>query len=151
LFDYQVVVKMKKNKLAPVVAFDLTVIGLMCPLPEYKLAWYINRSTIVHFTKQEDLQVDLKGNAELVISNLKYETEHITVRLLNNRLVENGAGGRVYLVNDLDQFQYIVTLDDKYDTFDVRNFLDELRSIDPIQYAAAIDITKLKDKENLIL
>ncbi|MEM8894637.1 MAG: IPExxxVDY family protein [Bacteroidota bacterium] len=142
---------MKKTKLASEFAFDLTVIGLMCALPEYKLAWYVNGFTKAHLIKQEDLKVDLKRNAELLISNLLYETDHITVRLLNNRLVGEALSGRVYLVNDLDQFQYIITVDDKYDTFDLQNFLDELRSVDPIQYVTIIDITKLKDKENLIL
>ena len=142
---------MKKTKLESDFAFDLTVIGLMCALPEYKLAWYLNEYTQAHLIKQEDLKVDLKRNAELLISNLMHETDYITIRLLNNRLVGEASGGRVYLVNDLDQFQYIITVDDKYDTFDLQKFLGELRAIDAIQYCTTIDITKLKDKENLIL
>lgn len=142
---------MKKTRLTSSFDYDLGLIGLICPLPEYKVAWWINRQTEAHFIKQDDLEIELKGQAKLTISNFAYETEHIVMRLLNNRLVGEKEGSRVYLINDLDQFQFLITLDDKYDTFDVRNFLGYLKEVDAIQYATLIDMNKIKDKENLIL
>lgn len=142
---------MKKNKLASSFAYDLGLIGVISSLPEYKVAWWINQKTQLHLIKQDDIEIELKGQSVLTISNFVFETEHVVIRLLNNRLVLDKIGSRVYLVNDLDQFQYLITIDDKYDTFDQQNFMGELKNIAAIQYSTYIDIKKLKDKENLIL
>ncbi|MEQ9298887.1 MAG: IPExxxVDY family protein [Cyclobacteriaceae bacterium] len=142
---------MKKNKLAASFAYDLGLIGVICSLPEYKVVWWINQQTQLHLVKQDDIEIELKGQSVLTISNFFFETDHVTIRLLSNRLVGDKTGSRVYLVNDLDQFQYLITIDDKYDTFDLQNFMGELKNIETIQYSTSIDIKKLKDKENLIL
>lgn len=142
---------MKKSKLTSSFDFNIGLIGLICPLPEYKVAWWINQQSNVHLIKDEDLEIELKGRSMLTISNFIYETEHVVIRLLNNRLVGEKLGSKVYLVNDLDQFQYLITVEDKYDTFDTLNFLSKIKDIEVIQYTTQIDINKLKDRENLIL
>jgi len=142
---------MKKNKLASPFAYDLGLIGMICPIPEYKVAWWVNQHTQLHLIKGVDIEIELKDKTILTISNFTFETEHVVVRLLNNRLVGDRQRARVFLVNDLDQFQYLITVDDKNDTFDLQNFVGALKSIAAIQYSTQIDIKKLKDKENLIL
>lgn len=142
---------MKKQKLSADFEFNLEVIGVVAPVREYKLAWLLNEHLDVNFIKQDDLTIELKGNNSITISNFLFENDLTIFRLLKNRLTEMSHSNKSHLINSINQFDYLITVDDQSDNFDAEKFKNAINAISEVHYATRIDTTNLKEKENLII
>lgn len=138
---------MKKTKLSSVPSFDMLLFGITSQAKEYKLAWWINRELGIKLVKKDDLEIEIKEIGKIAISNFTFDTEHCIFRLLKNKL-ENDSGG--YLLKELQRFDFLLTIDNKSDTFDLNGIGNKLKNIPEILYSQSIIVDNLKDKENLI-
>ena len=144
------VVSLKKNKLKIQVGFDFDLIGVTSAVKEYKLAWILNQCDSCDFVKSADIQIDFINLKNITISNFSFETEHTRVHLLKNRLVFNNAMSDQYLIPELKRFDYFVKIDGVSELFKTNAILATLKNASEVQYAATLDPSTLKQKENLI-
>jgi hypothetical protein len=141
---------MKKNKLEKIDGFNLVVFGICTFAKEYKLAWHINKNINIKLKKEEDYLLEIKDSGAMLISNFKFELEHCIFRLLKNKLVQGSSENNVFLIKDLKQFDFLLTIANKSDTFNPLLVGASLRDISEIILIQSVDTIKLKEKENLI-
>lgn len=139
---------MKKSRLLIDYEFDFTILALLSPMREYKLAWYINQLLHIRLVKDKDIQLNFTNQPNLCISNYIFATEHSTLRLLKNRSVGEDEQG--FLLPELKQFDYLIMLQGEGDFFDKDALPAVLQKIPTVEYVKPIEVYDLKSKENLI-
>ena len=141
---------MKKKKLEANIDFDFTVIGLISPLKEYKLAWYLNAALGIQLIKENDIEIEFLKNQNLLISNYFYETEHSYIRILKNKSISEFDDKPAYLIPELNKFDFIMLAQGFEDTYTTAEMKDIIGNIPRVQYVQTFSIDTLKSKENLI-
>jgi len=142
--------KMKKRKLEAEINYDFSLFGIISPLKEYKLAWFLNNELDVHLDKAKDIEIVFLKNQNLIISNFQYETEHSKIRLLKNKSVDQFADNSAFLLPELHRFDYLIIVEGFDGTYSNKNLKEKLSSIPQVQFVQSFPIDSLKSKENLI-
>lgn len=141
---------MAKNKLIIEYEYDFDLYGIISTAKAYKLAWLINQQLDLHLIKEEDINFSFLNEEKLVISNYLYMTEHSNFRLLKNRSEENIPDKMSYLIPELNKFDYFIMKNGIINDYTNSELLSHLQKIKEIQYIVALDINKIKSRENLI-
>ncbi len=141
---------MKKTKLQIEYDYDFFLLGIVSTVKEYKLAWHLNNALGVDLRKQDDIIIPKMDTNNLIISNLIFQTEHCTIRLIGNRSVGESSDTKSNLLPELQNFTHFFVLQDEGDAFDRTALMEKLKTIDVIDYVVAIAPEKLKNKDNLI-
>lgn len=141
---------MKKNKLESGYEVDFELIGLVCNKKEYKLAWHLNQSLNINLIKQEDIKIEFSNSTSILISNYKYETEFVTIELLQNKLISSGGMKNQLLLPELKQFDYLIKIKDATDELTPENVNVIIKEIPVIEYSLRLNFDSLKSKENLL-
>lgn len=141
---------MKKNKLDGGYSIDFELFGLVCNKKEYKLAWYLNQALKISLTKQDDIKIEYADNTSILISHYLYETDYLTIELLQNRLVGGRSGKNQLLMPELKQFDYLLKFKDDTDELTSENVNAIIKEITIIDYAVRLNFDTLKSKENLL-
>ena len=139
---------MKKSRLLIDYEYDFTLMALLSPLREYKLAWYMNQLLHIRLVKEKDIQLNFTNQPNLCISNYIFATEHTVLRLLKNRSVGDEEQG--FLLPELKQFDYLIMLQGEGDFFDETDLPAVLQKIPTVEFVKPVDVNNLKSKENLI-
>ncbi|AHM59028.1 hypothetical protein D770_03805 [Flammeovirgaceae bacterium 311] len=139
---------MKRSRLLVDYEFDFTLMALLSPLREYKLAWYINQLLHIRLVKEKDIQLNFTNQPNLCISNYIFATEHSILRLLKNRSVGDEEQG--FLLPELKQFDYLIMLQGEGDFFDKEELPAVLKNIPTVEFVKPVEVNDLKSKENLI-
>ena len=139
-----------KAKLDSDYNYDFQLLGLVSSVKEYVLAWHFNQSSILHFAKAPDIQIEFKQNARILISNFLFESEFVHVLLLRNRLVSSNTKLNRYLLPELQNFDYLIKFQSEVDEPNVQDVLELARAISVVQYVTKIEIDQIKSKENLL-
>ncbi|MFY0598024.1 MAG: IPExxxVDY family protein [Cyclobacteriaceae bacterium] len=129
---------------------DFELIGIVSSMKEYKLAWHLNELGIFHLIKADDIKIEFSEKKVVRISNLAEETDFTSVHLLRNKIVGPGPMGMQYLLSDLQRFDYFIKLKNSIEEKWSSKIMAELRKCQAIDYAVAIDVEKVKTKDNLI-
>ncbi len=66
---------------------DYYLYGLQTTVPEYKLAWELNRALGIRLKKAPDWPLDGSAETPLFVSNFIFTDTHRTFRLLKNRVI----------------------------------------------------------------
>ncbi|MBR06431.1 MAG: hypothetical protein CMP48_02000 [Rickettsiales bacterium] len=140
----------KKNRLTSDYPFDFELIGIVSSVKEYKLAWHLNQLTEFHLVKSDDIKIEFSDNKLIRVSNLKDENEFRTAYLLKNKLVTSNSSVNQYLLNELQQFDYLFKLNSQTEENWATQINNKLKSIDIIDYSLVVDIEKIKMKDNLL-
>jgi len=141
---------MKRKKLEADIDFDFTVIGLICPLKEYKLAWYLNTALDIQLIKESDIEIEFLKKQNLLISNYFHQTEHSYFRILKNKSINEFEEKPAYLIPELNKFDFIILAQGFEDSYSLVELKDVIGNIPKIQYVQTFPIDSLKSKENLI-
>lgn len=139
---------MKRSRLLIDYEYDFTLLALVSPMREYKLAWYINQLLHIRLVKEKDIEFAFTNQPHLCISNYTFATEHSVLRLLRNRSVREEE--QAFLLPELKQFDYLIVLQGGGDFFDKINLTEVLQQIPTVDYVKPVDVNTLKSKENLI-
>ena len=140
---------MKKNKLIANVDFDFTLLAISSLLKEYKLAWILNQCLSIHLVKQPDEIFHFVGNEQLCISYYRYQTIHSSIRLIFNRSRED-TRNRQFLLPELKQFDYLMTVDGFDDSFQIEEVREKIKQIKGVQMVNLVEVDQLKSRDNLI-
>ena len=141
---------MKKNRLDEGYAINFELVGLVCNKKEYKLAWHLNQALKISLAKQDDIKIEYADNTSILISNYRYETEYLSIELLQNRLVGGRSGQNQLLMPELKQFDYLLKFKDDTDELTSENVNAIIKEIMIIEYAVRLNFDHLKSKENLL-
>lgn len=139
---------MKKSRLLVDYEYDFTLMAILSPMREYKLAWHINQHLHIRLVKEKDVELNFTNQPNLCISNYIFATEHSVFRLLKNRSVGEEEQG--FLLPELKQFDYLIMLQGEGDFFDKDALPAMLQKIPTVEFVKPIDVNNLKSKENLI-
>jgi hypothetical protein len=140
--------KMKKKRLDIDYSFDFELIGIISPLPGYKLAWEINNRLEMKLIKADDLKITLKHNNVSFFSHFSYDVEGLVLKLFRNKPSEQDMD-KGTLVPEYAHFDFILMVqsDDK----GKGNRLQEvLRAIPSVELVAFIPLGALKSKDHFI-
>ena len=100
--------------------------------------------------KNDDININFLNNKNLIISNFLFEKEESILRLLKNKSVGMPATSNLFLVPELKQFDYLLTIGGFEQTFKPENVVARLGQINVIHNVINLDVLKLKSKENLV-
>ena len=139
---------MKKNKLIVDYDYDFSLIGMISPVREFKIAWLLNQVLKIHLVKNEDIELEFIDN-NIFISNFSHTTGSSILRLIKNKTLI-GENQMIYLLPEMKEFDYLIMISGEGDSFDPDKLVETVKDIKGVQYATLVDITKLKSKENLI-
>ena len=141
---------MAKNKLIIEYDYDFSLYGIISISKDYRLAWLINKYMDLHLRKEEDIKISFLNDENLVISNYLYETEHAQLRMLKNKSEDRKSDIMSYLIPELNKFDYLIMKNGRIGDLSDQELFKEIQKIKEVQYIVALDIDKLKSKENLI-
>ena len=141
---------MAKNKLIIEYDYEFCLYGIISISKDYRLAWLINKYLDLHLKKAEDIKISFLNDENLVISNYLYETEHAQLRMLKNKSEDRKSDKMSYLIPELNKFDYLIMKNGRIGDLSDQELLREIQKIGEVQYIVALDINKLKSKENLI-
>lgn len=141
---------MAKNKLIIEYEYDFSLFGIISLAKDYRLAWLINKHIGMHLRKEEDIIMSFLNDENLVISNYLFETEHAHLRILKNKSEDRKTDKMSFLIPELNKFDYLIMKNGRISDLSDQELLREIQKIKEVQYIVALDIDKLKSKENLI-
>lgn len=140
---------MAKNRLHVEYNFDFLLLAINSNVKAYKLAWSINKDLNLDLTKEENIEIGFKGDKSLSVQNFMDKNEFRTIRLLKNR-ADGNEDSLAYLLPELKNFDYFITLENESNTLDENIFIRGLKEIPFVQFTTKIDLQTLKSKDNLI-
>ena len=141
---------MAKNKLTVTYDFNFTLIGFNSNVKPHKIAWFLNNNEDFDFSKTEDLVIEFNEDKNIQIAQFLHEDEFSKYRILKNRAEASETSFDAFLLPELKQFDYLVTLENESTTFDENVFYNKIRQIPFVQFAIKVDLNTLKSRDNLI-
>ncbi len=141
---------MKKKILEAEPSYDFSLLGIITPVKEYKLAWNLNNMLDITLDKAEDITLEFLKNQTLVISNYCYETENNLMRLIRNKSVDSHGNKTVFLIPELSRFEYFLIIQGFEDAYSLGELKEKIARIPGVQFVQEIPVEKLKSRENLI-
>ena len=138
----------KTIKLKTEYKYDFHLFGIMSKSKEYALSWSINESSGMELKKMDDLEIDIKNEQKLTISNYQYQTESSQYYLVGNRLVGDENNGHVLLAPSLKTFDYLLKVETENEEEEVSSIYSLIRNAVNVESIVKLDVSKVKEKEN---
>ena len=139
---------MAKRKIKIDPEFDFILIGIVTPLQDYRLAWFLNNILHKSLSKEEDIVIsDAAGRKQLHFSRYDYFEE---LTMTNFHLLHNKHNTE-HLIAETKEIDFFLLIKGDYYKPRKNDILKKIRSIDEIQTAVILDAEKLRGKNNLIL
>ena len=138
---------MKKVKLTYKPDYNFVLIGISSHENDYKLAWSINNTLNLNFSKKDDLTIyDKKHSVSLPFSVFSHndETNLLSYNLISNRC-ENG-----FLIKEINNFDFFIQIYGDLSDKEVTEILNKLKKDSNIILATKLDLSKIKSIGNLI-
>ncbi len=144
--------------------FPVQLIGIICPEPNYRMAFLINQATHCYFSRAEkdvefyDRKTELRSNFALY--EFKDEEMMMDWYLVANKfsaksdakdgeLFTDSGTRKTYLVQDHQQADYFIQTMDDCNPALIGSMVKQLKSISSVITAYTIDAEGLKHKEHL--
>lgn len=138
---------MKKTRLIIDHEYEFDLLGIIASVKSYKLAWAINKKLDIRLVKQGDYFLEMKDGKRAGFANYCYDPEGSFFYLFRNRSVE---GEKAHLLPEMSHFDYLVKTNKDSQSFASEEILKELKEVTWIEYIAAIEVEKLKSKDNFL-
>lgn len=129
--------------------YDYDLYGLQTDVPEYKLAWQINRRLSIALKKNRDITLEGADVPPLLVSNFIFTTPHRTFRLLKNQAFAT-TEARAFLLPELEQWDYFLQVQDPGRGGQQDVLLLALNALSDMKKVACIALPSVAHKENLL-
>lgn len=130
---------------------DFSLYGLVSSTRDYTLAWNLNRALRLRLVKQPELLLNLLNRGRLVFTYYLHATDTLTFRLLRNRSIAPSNLKKPFLAPDIKEYDYLLAVTNGSGALADDELVQQLASLDAVQYVCQFDPNTLKYKENLIL
>ena len=138
---------MTKHQLLVEYDYDFDLIGISCQIKDYRLSWALNQKFNFKLSKEHsDLEIKLKKENRISKHSIYCyynDATHTEYSLIENK----GRAG--YLIPAQTQTDYFLIIKNNHDQ-DISDILTRIKEIEYVLTASLLDVSKLKDKENLI-
>ncbi|MFN0274436.1 MAG: IPExxxVDY family protein [Chitinophagales bacterium] len=123
-------------------------IGIVSPLKDYRLCWFVNKCLEIELLKIRDVIVRQPGKKkDNSFARFKYNhpLTHSVFYILQNK----DAGG--FFLSEMKQADYLLFIKGNYYLEHSNEIMEKLKSVEEIHAVIPIDITSLKSKHNILL
>jgi hypothetical protein len=147
---------------------DYQLIAIHSPLEDYRLAYFINQNLPVNLKK---------SNSNIHISNKEGETQFtrfifedekkdvcwsliqnqndvvVSINSENQGLFANSNTNfstKIYLIPEFKRVDYFLKIENADDLIDINSITDSIKRIDRVSTVYAVEVEKIKSKNNLI-
>ncbi|PIB34811.1 hypothetical protein BFP72_05025 [Reichenbachiella sp. 5M10] len=141
---------MKKLKLKTDFLYDFHLIGMISKSKEYTVSWAINQALGIGLKKEEDLEIEMKGQGVIRISNCRFENDLMRFSLLSNTLITGQTATQKLLVPSLGSFDYLLKIEEFEEDSDLDTIYSQLRGVDTLDSLVKLDVNKIKEKESFL-
>jgi hypothetical protein len=127
---------------------DTRVLGIVAPIPDYRLCWLLNHSLGFDFRINNDLEVKLiKKGREYFFPIYESFEKSGTIR---HYLYNNHCEGE-YLLPEFKHLDFLWLMkDDVISSNDLNGLISSIKTIPPVQLITEMDIEKIKNRQHLI-
>ena len=129
--------------------YDYHLYGIRTVIPEYKLAWKLNRLLQISLKKAPDLAPEGVADSSLLVSNFIFTKTHRTFRLLKNQAF-SATEANAYLLPELWQWDYFLQIHDPSNSLDLLVLRKNISTLPEIQQTTHIEMNTVEHKENLL-
>lgn len=125
---------------------DFSLLGIVSPIKDYRLTFFLNRALHYHFKREEPFVFHGKTKSYKHSMYHYYDMENqVTIYLIANRSEEN------VLLPEYKQMDFILILDGEHlDDFPTK-LLKKIKSIAHIRLLVTIDINRIKAYDDLAM
>jgi hypothetical protein len=159
---------MKKLALKDYADFDFKLIGISCQEPDFKLCWYLNNHLFFNLERRDDLAIPMDNDDKCAYySVFEYKEsvrslDGVQANWLPPYLSEAEEEGTVYqLLSNRHEWGNLIPEQATIDFFLLlrgshenathqQTLLQQIRKIKVVNAAFLMDISKLKNRDNLI-
>ena len=128
--------------------FDFDLIGISSHLPNYRLAFFLNKYLELDFHRSaKDIEITLnkeKTLSSFAIYNYDNEEDYLSMSCINNK----SATG--IFIPELKQTDYLLLVWGSYQNKDVSELNKKIATIPNVLMSKVIDPESLKSKNNLL-
>ena len=139
---------MDKNLWQVTFNVDFQLLAISSPLTDFQMAWHINQHTNFLLKRADDHLIELKQSQFLNTSCFQYKTEHISIKLLKNKLNESEA--QAYLIPEMKNMDYFLLIQDDTEELEILNVKNTLSKIKNVILTQILDANRLKSVVNLM-
>lgn len=130
---------------------DYDLYGLQTSVPEYKLAWQLNRTLQWQLKKAADLALEgvTDTNSAYKVSNFVFTTTHRTFRLLKNQTFV-AAEPVGLLLPELPEWNFFLQVHDPSANWQPELMVAAVGALAEVKQVMRIDVATVEDKDNLL-
>jgi hypothetical protein len=134
--------RIKKVQLPVSVYDDITLIGMVCTDPHYKLALKLNRKLRVILKSAPSVEIHDTPGKDLSFTRFSDTTSlhDASLHFLSNR------SGADFLLKKLGNIDYLLEIYDPGQTYFTQDLMSKLREIDTVTAVFKIEVNAIKDK-----
>lgn len=137
----------KKNKIAFDADLVCVIIGIVTPLKDYRICWFINQCFLLDLIKTEPVVIEnISEFKQSSFSRFKYE-EELTKSVFY--VLENKSGGD-YLISETRQADYLFIIKGTYYQQHIDKIISKLKEIEEVQAVVQIKQGSIKNKSNIL-
>lgn len=146
---------------------DYQLIAIHSPLEDYRLAYYINQNLPVNLKKSNcNIQISNKDGETQFTRFIFEDDKDIAWNLVQNQndailTTENNNQGlfansnnafspKIYLIPEFKKVDYFLKIENDEVAIDVSKIISNLKKIDRVSTVYAVEVEKIKSKNNLI-
>jgi hypothetical protein len=146
---------------------DYQLIAIHSPLEDYRLAYYINKNLPINLKKSTcNIHISNKeGETQFtrfifeddkdIVWNFIQNQNEATVTPENNNQglfaeSSNEFAPKIYLIPEFKKVDYFLKIENDQVAIDVPNIINSLKKIDRVSTVYAVEVEKIKSKNNLI-
>lgn len=122
---------------------DFQVIGITCHALDFRLSWAINKELSISLSKEKEVLLETKKAGTASFSNYFFENDELSqgYRLLKNKY------NKQMLLPEQKPADYLLIM---YGDVMVNEVLNSLRNINIVLMCFEINVSTLKNKQNLL-
>lgn len=137
----------KKLKFSQEELPDVQLVGIHTALPDYRLAYFINKETEINFERQDDLPVyDEKMK---ILKNYSFFNYNDSDKRTSYYLISNDhETGK--MVEQYTQANFFLMVSENRNPEDLKSLMSKLRKIPSVTFVFEAVVNKIKDMEGIL-
>lgn len=128
---------------------DFQLLAIASPLTDFQMAWHINQQTKFSLKRTKDHFIELKKDRFLNTSCFEHQTEHVSIKLLKNKLIDSEAD-QAFLIPEMKNIDYFLLIQDDTEELEILNVKSTLSKIKNVILIQVLDANRLKSVVNLM-
>jgi hypothetical protein len=127
-------------------SFDFRILGISCHEKDYRLVWALNQHAGFRLERRDDLKLEAARGKPLLFPFFEHvdEEQFKTYQLLANRF-----GNHTFLP-ELPNIDFLFFIRGDADDTEVESILERIHRVEFVVLASELDISKIRQKENLL-